>query len=199
MAPMNPRTPTHPIEPQFLSRWSPRGFDGQPLSEAEALRCLEAARWAPSSGNSQPWRYVLTLGGTPEFAAVLAGLAPSNQVWAQRAGALLVACSLTSSLKRGERKPLGGSAFDAGAAWMSLALQAQAQGLATHAMGGFDAATVGAAIGLGEHARIDCVVAIGRPDPNAPLSEDLRAREVPNDRLPLADLVRLGRWTFPEA
>jgi nitroreductase len=196
MTHMNPRTPSHPIEAQFLSRWSPRGFDGHPLTEAEVLPCLEAARWAPSSGNSQPWRYVLALGGTPGFAAVLAGLAASNQVWAQRAGALIVACSLTSSIKRGERKPLGSSAFDAGAAWMSLALQAQAQGLATHAMGGFDAAAVGAAIGLGEHARIDCVIAIGRPDPHAPLSEDLRAREVPNDRLPLVDLVVMDRWTF---
>ncbi len=196
---MNPRTPTHPIEPQFLSRWSPRGFDGRPLPEAEVLRCLEAARWAPSSGNSQPWRYVVALGGTPAFQAVWAGLAEGNRVWAHRAGALLVACSLTSSLKRGERKPLGASAFDAGAAWMSLTLQAQAQGLAAHAMGGFDAAAVGAAIGLGEHARIDCVIALGRPDPQAPLSAELREREAPNDRLPLAELVRLDRWSFPAA
>ena len=192
-----PRQTEHAIAPQFTERWSPRGFDGQPVPEAEVLRCLEAARWAPSSGNSQPWRYVFAVAGTPAFDAVLAGLVPFNQAWAQRAGALVVACSLTSSLRGGERKPMGSSAFDAGAAWMSLALQAHAQGLAAHAMGGFDAAAVAAAIALGEHARIDCVIALGRPDPQAPLSDELRAREQPSDRLPLAEVVRMGRWTFP--
>ncbi len=186
----------HPIAPQFTARWSPRGFSGQPLTLPEVLCCLEAARWAPSSSNTQPWRYVVALGGSPAFDAVLTGLVPFNQAWASRAGALVVACSLTATPKDGVIKPLGTSAFDAGAAWMSLALQAHAQGLAAHAMGGFDANTVAAAIALGEHARIDCVIALGTPDAAAPLGADLREREHPNGRKPLTELVAEGRWLF---
>lgn len=190
-----PRLADHPIDPQFLARWSPRALRPE-LSEAELLRCLEAARWAPSSSNTQPWRYVVTRAGEPAFAAVLAALLPFNQAWAQHAGALLVACSLTESAATPEHpsKPLPGSAFDAGAAWMSLALQAQHLGLVAHAMGGFEREPLAAAIALPSFARIDCVIALGRPGDPAQLSEALREREHPNGRRPLAEWVLQGRW-----
>lgn len=190
-----PRLSEHPIAPQFLQRWSPRALRAE-LSEAELLACLEAARWAPSASNTQPWRYVVTRAGEPAFAAVLAALVPANQAWAQRAGALLVACSLTESVATPEHpsKPLPGSAFDAGAAWMSLALQAHALGLVAHAMGGFNREPLAAAIALPSFARIDCVIALGRPGDPALLDEAQRAREHPNGRRPLAELLLQGRW-----
>lgn len=179
----------HPVHPQFLERWSARALRPE-LSEAELLSCLEAARWAPSSSNTQPWRYRVARAGTPGFAAVLGGLVAFNQAWAAQAGALVVACSLTQSLPVDGHpsKPLPGSAFDAGAAWMSLALQAQQLGLVAHAMGGLERERVAAAVQLPEGWRIDCVIALGRPGDPAQLSESLREREQPNGRRPLAEL-----------
>jgi len=190
------RTAEHPIAAQFLERWSPRAMSPV-VSEAELMSCLEAARWAPSSSNTQPWRYVVTRHGEPGFAAVLACLVSSNQAWAQRAGALVVACSLLESLATPTHpsKPLPGSAFDAGAAWMSLALQARALGLFAHAMGGFEREPLAAAIALPATARIDCVIAIGRPGDPALLSDEQRDREKPNSRRPLAELLMRDRWS----
>jgi len=72
-----PRHADHPIAPQFLGRWSPRALRPE-VTEAELLSCLEAARWAPSTSNTQPWRYVVALAGEPSFATMLAGLVPFN-------------------------------------------------------------------------------------------------------------------------
>lgn len=189
------RTADHPIAAQFLDRWSARALSPE-VSEAELLSCLEAARWAPSASNTQPWRYVLTRHGEPGFAAVRDCLVPFNQAWAGRAGALVVACSLLESVATPAHpaKPLPGSAFDAGAAWMSLALQAHQLGLVAHAMGGFDAARLSTAIALPATARIDCVIAIGRPGDPALLDDALRERELPNGRRPLAELLMRDRW-----
>ena len=190
-----PRHADHPIAPQFLDRWSPRALRPE-VTEAELLSCLEAARWAPSTSNTQPWRYVVALAGEPGFATMLAGLVPFNQGWAQHAGAMVVACSLLESVATPEypAKPLPGSAFDAGAAWMSFALQAHAQGLVAHAMGGFDRAALTASLAVPSSVRIDCVIALGRPGDPANLSEALREREHPNERRPLAELVMRGAW-----
>ncbi len=190
------RQADHPIAPQFTERWSPRALSPA-VSEAELLSCLEAARWAPSASNTQPWRYVLSRHGEPGFAAILASLAPFNREWADQAGALIVACSLLESAPTPTHpaKPLPGSAFDAGAAWMSLALQARQLGLFAHAMGGFDREALAQTIALpAAAARIDCVIAIGRPGDPAQLLEALREREKPNGRRPLSELLMRDRW-----
>jgi nitroreductase len=189
------RQADHPIAPQFLDRWSARALRPE-VSEAELMSCLEAARWAPSTSNTQPWRYVVARSDEAGFAGILAGLAPFNQDWAKHAGALVVACSLLESVATPEypAKPLSGSAFDAGAAWMSFALQAHALGLVAHAMGGFDRAALTATLAMPASVRIDCVIALGRPGDPASLSEALRGREHPNERRPLAELVMRGRF-----
>jgi nitroreductase len=189
------RHPDHPIDPRFLQRWSPRALSPD-VSEAELLTCLEAARWAPSSSNSQPWRYVVARAGEPGFDTIFQSLVPFNQSWAGRAGALIAACSLLESVAPGAEAatPLPGSAFDAGAAWMSLALQAQALGLVSHAMGGFKREQLAAALRVPASARIDCVIALGRPGDPSQLGQDLQAREHPNGRRPLAESVMRGVW-----
>ncbi len=189
------RQADHPIAPQFLDRWSARALRPE-VSEAELMSCLEAARWAPSTSNTQPWRYVVARSDEAGFAGILAGLVPFNQDWAKHAGALVVACSLLESVATPEypAKPLPGSAFDAGAAWMSFALQAHALGLVAHAMGGFDRAALTATLAMPASVRIDCVIALGRPGDPASLSEALRGREHPNERRPLAELVMRGRF-----
>ncbi len=189
------RKSDHPIAPQFLNRWSARALRPD-VTDAELLTCLEAARWAPSTSNTQPWRYVVALAGEAGFAGILAGLVPFNQGWAQHAGALVVACSLLESAPTPEHpaKPLAGSAFDAGAAWMSLALQAHELGLVAHAMGGFDRAALTATLAVPASVRIDCVIALGKLGDPASLSEAMRGNERPNGRRPLTELVMRGRF-----
>jgi nitroreductase len=194
------RQPDHPVAPQFLTRWSPRALTGQPLPESQLLSLLEAARWSPSASNIQPWRFVYGLAGTPGFDAILAGLVPFNQGWAHQASALVVVLSKTTSVAPGqtEAKPNAWHAFDAGAAWMSLALQAQHDGWVTHAMGGFVADTLRTGLGIPADVAIHAVVAIGKPGDKAALPEGLQAREQPSPRLPLAQLASAGRYALTD-
>ena len=90
---MTARHADHPIDPQFLTRWSPRAFSAAPLQEAEMLRLLEAARWAPSASNLQPARFAWGLRGDAAFGAILAALVPFNQDWAKAAAGLIVVAS----------------------------------------------------------------------------------------------------------
>lgn len=188
----------HPIAEQFLSRWSPRALSGEPVAESQVLALLEAARWAPSASNIQPWRFVYALAGTPGFDAILAGLVPFNQGWANRASALVVVLSKTTSVAPGqtEAKPNAWHAFDAGAAWMSLALQAQHDGLLTHGMGGFVADTLRSGLAIPADVAIHAVIAVGKPGDRAALPEALQAREMPSQRLPLSDVAANGRYTL---
>ena len=190
------RETEHPIHPQFTARWSPRAFTGAEISREELLRLLEAARWAPSTSNTQPWRFVYGLRGTPGFEAPFGALVPFNQDWAKNAAALVTVISATSSVAPGktEAQALPNHAFDTGAAWMSLALQAEAMGLRAHAMGGFDAAALRSALAVPADHAIHCVVAVGHQAAPDALPEALRARELPNGRRPLAELVREGRF-----
>lgn len=195
---MSSRATEAPVDPQFTSRWSPRALTGEPMP-AEQLQCLfEAARWAPSASNTQPWRFVYGLAGTPGFQAILGCLVPFNQGWAHRASALIAVCSATESVAPGasEPKPSPHHAFDTGAAWMSLALQAEKMGWRTHAMAGVDTGALRAALQIPERFAFHCVVAVGRQADASLLDETLRARETPNQRQPLSALVAEGRFTF---
>jgi nitroreductase len=183
------RVADHDILPLFTARWSGRAFSGAAVAEPELLRVLEAARWAPSGSNTQPWRFVYAQAGTPEFARFLELLMPANRLWSERAGALVAIVSATT-LPDGRPHP--SHAFDAGAAWMSLSLQAAAMGLVAHAMGGFDRAAAPAALGLPEGYVPHVVVALGHPGDPAALPESLRDRERPNTRSPLSDIAFRG-------
>ena len=110
-------------------------MSGAPVTREQLLTLLEAARWAPSGGNGQPWRFAYALAGTPRFERFLATLVPGNREWCVRAGALVL---LASKVVRDDGKPAPSATFDAGAAWMGLALQGTLSGLVVHAMGGFD-------------------------------------------------------------
>lgn len=166
-------------------------MSGAPVPRAAVLSLLEAARWAPSSGNGQPWRFVWALRGTPAFDAFLATLVPGNREWAHRAGALVLVAARTV---RDDGKPAPSAAFDAGAAWMALALQGTISSLVVHAMGGFDreAARTAAALPAGLEPQV--VVAIGVPGRAEDLPEKLRAREQPSDRLRVAEIAFEGSY-----
>lgn len=189
------RSPDRPVDPQFTGRWSPRAFGDATIGEEELLALFEAARWAPSASNLQPWRLAWGLRGEPAFAAILATLDAGNRLWAARAAALVAVASKTVRITaKGEAVANPTHAFDAGAAWMSLALQAHLSGWAAHAMGGFDKAAAAAALHLPADCALHAVVAIGRPGDPAGLPETLRAREVPNGRAPVTDWAMRGRF-----
>lgn len=188
------RTADASIEPFFLRRWSPRSMSGAVVSQDDLRSLLEAARWAPSSGNSQPWRFVVAQRDTPAFQRLFDTLMEGNKPWCQRAGAFVLVTSKTVSDKG---QPLRTHAFDTGAAWVSLALQGSAMGLVVHGMGGFDYAQAATVVGLPENHEVHCLVAIGHPGSVDDLAEPYRSREAPNGRNPTSSFMFDGE--FPKA
>ncbi|MFZ1468896.1 MAG: nitroreductase family protein [Paracoccaceae bacterium] len=189
------RRPDHAIQPMFPARWSPRAFAADEISEGQLLTLLEAARFAPSASNHQPWRFVWALRGDEGFARIRDALVPSNATWAGDAAALIVVATKDTVIaKDGTDAPNHYAAFDAGAAWMALALQAQADGLVAHAMAGFDHAAMAQAVALPKGHSLRAVVAVGHQGPAEALPEALQAREVPSPRHALTDLARRGKF-----
>lgn len=189
------RQPDHPVAPQFPARWSPRSFTDRALTEAEVMSLLEAARWAPSASNHQPWRLVWALRGEAAFEAIRDTLTGNNPLWAGKAAVLFVVASKDRVLNREGAEVANRTAgFDTGAAWMSLALQAEAMGLFAHAMGGFDKDRLAAAIHLPEGHTLHCVVAAGEQGPADALPEVLREREKPSGRKPVGEVAVRGRF-----
>ncbi len=190
--PLRHRTGDHGVDPMFLRRWSERAMTGGPLPDGALMTLLEAARWAPSSFNGQPWRFRYALRGGPHFEAFLAVLKETNRLWCAQAGALLAVVSRTVD---DDGEPIPTHALDAGLALENLLLQGSRLGLVTHAMAGFDreAARVMLAVPTGHEVR--CMAAVGVPAPIEVLPEHLRAREVPSPRKPLAELI--GEGPFP--
>ena len=189
------RHPDHAVHPMFPARWSPRSFTDALVSREQIHVLLEAARWSPSASNNQPWRIVWSLRGEEGFERIRASLMGFNQVWAGTAAALLVMASRdTLAGADGTVSPNRWSAFDTGAAWMALALQAAESGLAAHAMGGFDPAALSQAVNLPHGHSLHAVVAVGHRGAAQSLPEALQAREVPNTRLPLKDISFHGRF-----
>ncbi|MGE5232818.1 MAG: nitroreductase family protein [Acidobacteriota bacterium] len=185
------RTPDAPIHPLLLRRWSPRAMSGEPIGDDQLLTLFEAARWAPSSINSQPWRFVYARRGTPEWNTFLDLLSEGNREWCVSAAVLLVIASRTLS---DQGRPLRTHSFDAGAAWENLALQASALGLVAHGMSGFDYDRARTELGIPTDCAVEAMVAIGKPAPKSVLSEKNQAREKPSGRRPVGELAFVGHW-----
>lgn len=156
------------------------------------LQLFEAARWSPSASNNQPWRFAYALRGDAAFDQIVAGLKGFNTGWAQKAAALIVVASAKSVEKDGEMRPNAWHAFDTGAAWAHLALQAQDMGLVSHAMGGFEPEVLANSLSLPQDYQIHAVVAVGHRGDKDTLPEALQAREVPNQRRPITETVARG-------
>ncbi len=185
------RTAAVSIDPVFLDRWSPRSFQPDPITREELLPLFEAARWAPSANNEQPWTFVYAL-APEDRERFLAPLAPGNRAWASRAPALVYLFARKRT-RNGSAYPA--SSFDTGAAWMSFALQARMRGLDTHPMGGFDPAAAFEATGVDPKDHdVMIAIAVGRRGKAEALPSQLAAREHPSDRQHLGTLVHEGRW-----
>lgn len=147
------------IHPLLAGRWSAKRFDPSRSIPVEQLtRLLEAARWAPSSGNSQPWRFLVARRHEPAYARLLATLSPSNRAWAQHAAALVLVAAETVDPQGGRRRF---AAYDVGGAVANLTVQAQAEGLAVCQMGGFDATAAAGEFSLDPQLEPLVVLAVG--------------------------------------
>lgn len=186
---MNTKTATTaaPLHPLLAQRWSPRAFaPDHDLTDRQVTALLEAARWAPSAFNLQPWRFAVARRGSAEHAAVLDALAPGNRAWAQAASALIVVGAETTG-PGGAAQPW--AAYDTGQAVALLSVQAQHEGLAVHQMGGFDPDRLAAALAAPGVTPV-VVVAVGRRADAARLDEPYASRETAaRDRLPVEALL----------
>jgi nitroreductase len=186
------RVPEYPIIDLLSDRWSPRAMSGEPLTHDELFTLFEAARWAPSSYNNQPWRYIYAQTGTPEFAVFLDLLVESNRIWAVRAGALIL--MISRSLFFYNDAPSRTHSFDAGAAAENLALQGYSMGLVVHGMEGFDYDRARTVLGVPNDYTIEALFAVGRKGDVTQLPEKLQQRETPSDRKPVEELVFKGAF-----
>lgn len=186
----NPRVAAARVDALFIDRWSPRSFSPEPLTAADIASMFEAARWSPSSSNVQPWLFLYETDG-PDRAVFDAVLNPRNREWASKAPFLGF---LFAATRTEDGRELRTAQFDAGAAWMSLALQAHLLGIRTHAMAGIDRDAAHAKLGVdaGRYA-VMCAFAAGRSAPPDALPPALRERERPkDDRRPLGDIAHRG-------
>jgi nitroreductase len=179
------RNPEFEVSPQFLNRWSPRSYTDQKVSEADLNQILEAARWAPSSNNLQPWRFYVAK-TEAQLEVFKQFIAPFNRAWTDRVPQMLLLASAKLTPK-GDHN--GEHAFDAGTAWGYIALQATLLGLISHAIGGFDRVKARELLHVPDDFELHAVIVIGYQGDKSILSEALQEREKPNQRNPIADSI----------
>ena len=199
MTSANSRTSDYPIDPMFLERWSPRAFTPEAISEADLLSMLEAGRWAASSYNSQPWRFLYALRDTPHWQTFFDLLVPFNQGWAKNASALMILVSNSLMRPPGAEKdvPSHSHSLDAGTASGYVALQAMKMGWYVHGMVGFDMDRAFAELNVPQGYRVEAAYAVGKMGDKSSLPEAMQEREQPSQRRPLSELAFAGG--FPKA
>ncbi|QSX08423.1 nitroreductase family protein [Alkalibacter rhizosphaerae] len=179
------RTFEYEIMPEIKERWSPRAFSQDAVSETDLFALLEAARYAPSCNNEQPWRFIVAQEGD-RLQRMRSILNDGNRRWAIQAPVLILILSKKNFESNGKENHW--SMFDAGTAWGYLSLEAQRRGLYTHAMGGYNRNLARSLFSIPDDYQIITVVAVGKPGDKWKLDEDLLDREKPNVRKNLEDL-----------
>jgi nitroreductase len=186
------RTPTYEINDLIVNRWSPRSFLPEELSDKKLFSLFEAARWAPSSSNGQPWRFIFAKRNSQHWDGLFNLLVDFNKQWCSNASVLVVVLAKKTFEHNGQ--PIATRQFDAGAAWENLALQAVSEGLFTHAMAGFDYEKARKDLEVPDDYDVVAMIAIGKVGPKEKLSSELQTREVPSTRKPLSELVMEGKF-----
>lgn len=181
----NYRQADHPIEDFFLKRWSPRSFSDQNVEETTLFSVLEAARWAPSGSNKQPWRFILAR-TEEDREKYYSFINEGNLAWCKKAPVLVLIIS--------DSEASGSHAFDAGTSWGYLALQAMHKGLVTHAMGGFDKEKAREVLNIPPQFALHAIIAVGYQDEKEKLAESYQEREKPSPRRPLKETVFEGEY-----
>ncbi len=186
----------HPIHALIRRRWSPRSFSSREMTHAQLLSLLEAARWAPSSFNAQPWSFFAALrGDEPLFSRLFECLMPGNQLWAGKAGALLLSVAATVNEERGANR----YAFhDTGLASANLILQAASMDLYVHMMGGFNREKARETFQIPEGREPCAMIAVGYLGEADALPDDLKERETQTrERIPVDEFLFGDKWSDP--
>lgn len=186
------RSPRYDIAPLILNRWSARAMSGETIPEADFLPLFEAARWAASSRNNQPWRYRYATRTSDNWDAFFDLLSDGNQRWANRAALLVVVLSHTTY--EGTAESIRNHSFETGGSWMALALEGIRRGFVVHPMQGFDEKAAREILHVPSELRVEIMTAIGVPGNRAELAERDRTREHPTQRKPLEEIVAPGSF-----
>jgi nitroreductase len=182
----------HQVDSIFAERWSPRAMDGEALDQATLDRLFEAARWAPSAFNAQPWRFVYASAGSAHWDGFFKLLVDANQSWCKRAGALVVVLSRHEF--EHNSSPMKTHSFDTGAAWQNFALQGARMGLVVHGMQGFDYDAAHALVQAPAEYTVQMMIAAGNAGPVTELSESQQQKEQPSPRKTVAEISFEGRF-----
>ena len=184
------RKSTYQINPLILNRWSPRSMTGEELDNEEIMSLFEAARWAPSSYNNQPWRFIYAKRNTEHWDRLFNLLAEGNRAWAKNSALLVVVIS-RKNFEYNER-PAITHQFDTGSAWENLALEAFSRGIVAHGMQGFDYDKARIDLEIPIDFEVMAMIAIGKKGSRDNLSPELQKKEKLSDRKPLKDIVMEG-------
>jgi nitroreductase len=187
------RRPDFEIDPIFLNRWSPRSMSGDEISREVLFSLFEAARWAPSSNNNQPWRFIYARRNTDCWPVFFDLLTEQNKIWAKNAAVLIVVVS-KKTFDYNER-PARTHSYDAGAAWENFALQGSLKALVVHGMQGFDYDRARTALNIPDVFQVEAMIAVGMPGRKEELPEALQEREMPSPRKNLSEIVMEGSFT----
>lgn len=186
------RKPTYPINGLILNRWSPRSMTGEELGDDVIMSLFEAARWAPSSFNNQPWRFIYAKRNTEHWDRLFNLLTDGNKIWTKNAALLVVVVS-RKNFEYNE-KPARTHQFDAGSAWENLAIEASSRGIVAHGMQGFDYEKSRVTLGIPDDYEVMAMIAIGKRGLRQNLPPELQEKEKLNDRKPLKEIIMEGTF-----
>jgi len=175
----NERENPHKVLDEIVYRWSPRNMNGQELSEKDLLSLFEAARWAPSAFNNQPWRFYYALRDSEKFKDLLGLLVEKNRQWCLNAACLMIVVSKKTYDHNGS--PMRSHVYDTGAAWMALAIEGIRRGYVVHGMAGFDHEAASRYLALGDEYQINFMAVVGNPTPevaNEAISQRKTIKEI---------------------
>lgn len=185
------RKPEYDVDRIFLNRGSPRAMSGEGISRDELMSLFEAARWAPSSFNNQPWRFLYVMRDTENWGLFFGLMSEGNQAWAKNASALI---TMVSKKTFDNGKPSRTHSFDTGAAWENLALQGTLKGLVVHGMQGFDYDRAREVLNIPDDYEVEAMIAVGKPGKKENLPEKLQEREFPSNRKKVSEIAFEGKF-----
>jgi nitroreductase len=188
------RKPDYDISTQFIRRWSPRAMSGEEIGRDELLRLFEAARWAPSSMNNQPWRFLYAMRKSAHWETFFNLLGSNNQGWCKNAAALIVVVSKTTF--DFNNKPARTHSYDSGAAWGYFALQGSLLGLVVHGMQGFNYDKAKEFLKVSDEYQVEAMIAVGRPGRKEDLPVALQEREFPSGRKKVEEIAFEGGFKW---
>jgi nitroreductase len=192
---MTGRTAHSKVEKLLVERWSPRAFDGSEIPQEDLDVIFEAAGWAPSAYNVQPWTFLYAHRGDANWDLFLSQLVEFNQSWAKDASVLVYVVSDKYMRSDKGNSDNHSHSFDAGSAWVLAALQAQALGYHTHGMTGIKFGEAETALGIPADHRLEAAFVIGKAAGKERLPEFLQEREVPSTRKPVSEIAKAGTFS----